>query len=153
MFSHNKVMSSPFDSSSKKKRIQGDRFIPNSVTKNLYSLFQQASSETKNKKSQNYTNLLGEQLFPSNSGKILNFGQDQYDKQNTTMNIKHGEQSTKKKRAPLKKNPFKILDAPLLRDDFYLNLVDWSDKDHIGVGLQSSLYIWSGSLSKVERVY
>ncbi len=53
----------------------------------------------------------------------------------------------------MKKNPFKILDAPLLRDDFYLNLVDWSDKDHIGVGLQSSLYIWSGSLSKVERVY
>jgi len=51
------------------------------------------------------------------------------------------------------KEPFKILEAPYLRDDFYLNLVDWSDTNHIGVGLQNSLYVWSGCSSKVKKIY
>ena len=45
------------------------------------------------------------------------------------------------------------MDAPNLRDDFYLNLVDWSDSDNIGVGLESSIYIWSGCTSKVKKIY
>lgn len=31
-----------------------------------------------------------------------------------------------KKKRKIAKSPFKVLDAPLLQDDFYLNLVDWS---------------------------
>lgn len=58
-----------------------------------------------------------------------------------------------KKRKKVSKEPFKILEAPYLRDDFYLNLVDWSDTNHIGVGLQNSLYIWSGCSSKVKKIY
>lgn len=34
-----------------------------------------------------------------------------------------GEQQKPRKIAP---NPYRILDAPGLQDDFYLNLVDWS---------------------------
>ena len=38
--SRKKTMTSPFDSSSKKKKPhQVDRFIPHSISKNLYSLF------------------------------------------------------------------------------------------------------------------
>lgn len=33
------------------------------------------------------------------------------------------------------KVPFKVLDAPSLSDDFYLNLVDWSEKNFLAVGL------------------
>ena len=58
-----------------------------------------------------------------------------------------------KNRAPVKNQPYKILDAPCLRDDFYLNLVDWSDNDNIGVGLQTCLYVWSGCTSKVKKVF
>jgi len=108
MYSHNIILSSPFDSSSKKKKIQGDRFIPNSVTKNLYSLFDEAASEPKSK-AHTYTNLLGEQLFPTTSGKILNFGEDHNDKENGSNNIMVTEEKTRKKRPPLKKKPFKIL--------------------------------------------
>ena len=49
--------------------------------------------------------------------------------------------------------PYKILEAPLLKDDFYLNLVDWSENNQIGVGLGSSLMVWSGCSSKVKRIY
>jgi len=31
--------------------------------------------------------------------------------------------------------PFKVLDAPQLQDDFYLNLVDWSSTNILAVGL------------------
>ena len=35
----------------------------------------------------------------------------------------------------ISKNPYKILDAPKLKDDFYVNLLDWSSMNYIGVGL------------------
>jgi cell division cycle 20-like protein 1 (cofactor of APC complex) len=38
--------------------------------------------------------------------------------------------------------PTKILDAPELQDDFYLNLVDWSNQNMVGVGLGSCVYLW-----------
>ena len=31
------------------------------------------------------------------------------------------------KQRPIPKIPYKVLDAPSLLDDYYLNLVDWSD--------------------------
>lgn len=35
------------------------------------------------------------------------------------------------------KTPFKVLDAPALKDDFYLNLIDWSSENILAVGLGS----------------
>ena len=35
------------------------------------------------------------------------------------------------------KAPFKVLDAPALKDDFYLNLIDWSSDNILAVGLGS----------------
>ena len=43
-----------------------------------------------------------------------------------------------------------VLDAPLLQDDFYLNLVDWSNQNVLAVGLGSSVYLWSAFTSKVQ---
>ncbi|KAL6782720.1 hypothetical protein ACKKBG_A07865 [Auxenochlorella protothecoides x Auxenochlorella symbiontica] len=45
--------------------------------------------------------------------------------------------------------PFKVLDAPGLSDDFYLNLVDWSSANTLAVGLASAVYLWSALTSKV----
>ncbi|RIB22307.1 hypothetical protein C2G38_1007703 [Gigaspora rosea] len=35
----------------------------------------------------------------------------------------------------ISRTPYKVLDAPDLQDDFYLNLVDWSSTNVLGVGL------------------
>lgn len=43
----------------------------------------------------------------------------------------------------MSKVPFKVLDAPQLQDDFYLNLVDWSSTNVLAVGLLDAVYIWS----------
>ncbi|KAJ8124420.1 hypothetical protein O1611_g9220 [Lasiodiplodia mahajangana] len=50
------------------------------------------------------------------------------------------------------KVPFKVLDAPELADDFYLNLVDWGSANVLGVGLGSSVYMWNAHSSRVNKL-
>ena len=57
---------------------------------------------------------------------------------------------TKEKEIP--KMPFKVLEAPQLQDDFYLNLVDWSSSNTLAVGLGPAVYIWSACTSRVTRL-
>jgi cell division cycle 20-like protein 1, cofactor of APC complex len=49
--------------------------------------------------------------------------------------------------------PFKVLDAPSLQDDYYLNLLDWSDQNFIAVGLERDVYTWNASNNKVLRLF
>ncbi len=58
-----------------------------------------------------------------------------------------------KQQRKISKVPFKVLDAPALQDDFYLNLVDWSASNVLAVGLGSCVYLWSATTSKVTKLY
>ncbi|KAL6926899.1 hypothetical protein ACO0SA_003980 [Hanseniaspora valbyensis] len=46
-----------------------------------------------------------------------------------------------KKVREVSKIPYRVLDAPGLADDFYLNLVDWSKKDWLGVVLDKKCFL------------
>ena len=46
------------------------------------------------------------------------------------------------------KTPFRILDAPNLVDDYYLNLLDWGKENIIAVALSEELYLWNENNSK-----
>lgn len=48
--------------------------------------------------------------------------------------------------------PLKVLDAPALQNDYYLNVIDWSCDNIVGVGLASSVYLWNGNNSKVSKL-
>ena len=50
------------------------------------------------------------------------------------------------------KVPFKVLDAPDLQDDFYLNLVDWGSSNILGVGLGNSVYMWNSQTGQVTKL-
>ncbi|WCJ19639.1 hypothetical protein M5689_001923 [Euphorbia peplus] len=50
------------------------------------------------------------------------------------------------------KTPHKVLDAPSLQDDFYLNLVDWSSQNVLAVGLGTCVYLWTASNSRVTKL-
>nr|CAD7603229.1 unnamed protein product [Timema genevievae] len=60
--------------------------------------------------------------------------------------------SPRKATRKISRIPFKVLDAPELQDDFYLNLVDWSSQNVLSVGLGSSVYLWSACTSQVTRL-
>ena len=58
--------------------------------------------------------------------------------------------SPRKQMRKISKIPFKVLDAPELQDDFYLNLVDWSSTNILSVGLGTCVYLWSACTSQVR---
>ena len=39
--------------------------------------------------------------------------------------------------------PERILDAPELLDDYYLNLLDWGKNNVLAVALGDSIYLWA----------
>ena len=47
------------------------------------------------------------------------------------------------------KLPYKVLDAPELADDYYLNLLDWSATNILAVALASTVYIWMAETGQV----
>ncbi len=53
------------------------------------------------------------------------------------------------------KTPHRVLDArhaPELADDFYLNLVDWSRANVLGVSLSSCVYLWTAHMAQVSKL-
>ena len=51
-------------------------------------------------------------------------------------------------------SPERILDAPELVDDYYLNLLDWSSRNVLAVALGASVYLWnaeSGAISELMQ--
>ena len=51
------------------------------------------------------------------------------------------------------KHASRVLDAPSLTDDFYLNLVDWSNHNILSVGLGNSVYLWDAATSQVKKLH
>lgn len=60
--------------------------------------------------------------------------------------------SPRKQLRSISKVPFRVLDAPELADDFYLNLVDWSSSNILGVGLSRSVYLWNAASGGVSKL-
>ncbi|KAM4642845.1 cell division cycle protein 20 homolog [Discoglossus pictus] len=51
--------------------------------------------------------------------------------------------SSKKINRYIPSMPDRILDAPEIRNDYYLNLIDWSSQNYLAVALSDSLYLWN----------
>ncbi|KAF0988284.1 hypothetical protein HZS_4201, partial [Henneguya salminicola] len=52
----------------------------------------------------------------------------------------------------ISRHPFKVLDAPGLPNDYYLNLLDWSRNDVVAVALGNKVYLWEFSSCKVTNL-
>ena len=52
----------------------------------------------------------------------------------------------------INKTPFKVLDAPFLQDDYYLNIVDWSRENNLAVGLGNAVYMWNFHSNEVTKI-
>ncbi|KAF2839343.1 WD40 repeat-like protein [Patellaria atrata CBS 101060] len=48
--------------------------------------------------------------------------------------------------------PERVLDAPGLVDDYYLNLLDWSSGNQVAIGLERSVYVWSAESGTVASL-
>jgi cell division cycle protein 20 (cofactor of APC complex) len=61
-----------------------------------------------------------------------------------------GAQTNKSRKIPTL--PERVLDAPGMVDDFYLNLVSWSSQNVVAVALAESTYIWRAETGNVSVV-
>lgn len=50
-------------------------------------------------------------------------------------------------------NPERILDAPEFRDDYYLNLMDWSSSNLLAVALNKEMYLWNASSGDISLLF
>jgi cell division cycle protein 20 (cofactor of APC complex) len=48
--------------------------------------------------------------------------------------------------------PERILDAPDILDDYYLNLLAWGDSNLLGVALKTKLYLWNSASCSVSQL-
>ena len=48
--------------------------------------------------------------------------------------------------------PERILDAPDIINDYYLNLVDWSNNNHLAVALGAHIYLWNAASGEIHQV-
>lgn len=46
----------------------------------------------------------------------------------------------------------RVLDAPDLLDDYYLNLLDWSSSNVLAVALGNTVYLWDAKTSSIEEL-
>ena len=147
-------------------------------TSSRYKTSNSAEFNKDDQNSQVYSNLLQSQILDqlpsfenlSNSKadiqthcpqkKLFKFKSERKNRENTTIfslyssiqSLNNDTISPLKISRKIPKIPFKVLDAPNLQDDFYLNLLDWSSTNIISVGLENAVYVWSACNSKVTKL-
>lgn len=61
--------------------------------------------------------------------------------------------STSVKHRQVPTNADKVLDAPGIRDDYYLNLLEWSVQNTLAVALDRTLYLWNATTSEIDALF
>ena len=64
---------------------------------------------------------------------------------------KHRDSSARSTRY-VPQSPERILDAPDLLDDYYLNLIDWNAGNILGVALGSAVYMWNATTGDITQL-
>ncbi|OAL71996.1 cell division cycle protein Cdc20 [Trichophyton violaceum] len=66
--------------------------------------------------------------------------------------LKHSTAQTAQFRRRVQTAPDRVLDAPGLVDDYYLNLLDWSSGNQVAIGLERNVYVWSADSGGVSSL-
>ncbi|KAL6813465.1 WD40-repeat-containing domain protein [Trichoderma sp. SZMC 28013] len=64
--------------------------------------------------------------------------------------LRHTGSGSAQARRRIATAPERVLDAPGLIDDYYLNLLDWSSGNQVAIGLERSVYVWSADEGSVS---
>lgn len=146
-----------------RKTIYSDRFVPNR-TDDFHTDFSLYSNGKESSALQStYTMIIKNEILRKDAKSSPNFLQYNTRKEISTGDSPYslsplGNESQKLLSSPKKpprkisRIPFKILEAPHIQDDFYLNLVDWSSQNVLAVGLGSSVYLWNAVTSQVKKL-
>ncbi|KAF8931314.1 ubiquitin-protein transferase activating protein [Podila verticillata] len=157
---------------SRKIFIQGDRFIPTRTATTItdaHVMLDLAKSIGMNPSGsgQSATQAVAEACGLSLGSRILSFNAEapSLDDRGTSaarkMYSRHGSfnrslSSSSMTNLLMKRtiltSPERVLDAPGLLDDYYLNLLDWSCLNVVAIGLDKSVFIWNAETGQAENL-
>lgn len=66
--------------------------------------------------------------------------------------LRKNKTSTKLVNRHIPSAPTRILDAPDLLDDYYLNLLSWSDTNVLAVALSQTVYLWNAETGAIDEL-
>ncbi|KAF9322846.1 ubiquitin-protein transferase activating protein [Podila minutissima] len=164
--------SSPKKNKGKKIFIQGDRFIPTRTATTItdaHAMLDLAKSIAMNPSAngQSSTQAVAEACGLSLGSRILSFNaeapclDDRGASAVRKMYSRHGSfnrslSSSSMTNLLMKRtiltSPERVLDAPGLLDDYYLNLLDWSCLNVVAIGLDKSVFIWNAETGEAENL-
>ncbi|XP_071491166.1 cell division cycle protein 20 homolog [Diadema antillarum] len=162
-----KTSKSPGKDTTKQNGGGGDRFIPNRALMNVdrshFKVTQENAATSERGDAENsstYNVDLQERLNDNRDAKILTFKQRapkaQEGYSNNLKVLYSSSKSTGPKKGPsrfIPQSADRILDAPDLRDDFYLNLMDWSSKNIVAIALDNAVYLWNANSGEIDHLF
>lgn len=129
--------------------VKKDRYIKPQVNSDSYLLSNKGSTPRENQDILNfgdgeihYSNVLKKNLLLQNSLKKKGFSKEK-------MQLPTPKHKNKRK---VDKHPFKVLDASMLQDDFYISVLDWSRQNKIAVGLANAVFLWGFDTNTISKV-
>ncbi|CAL8466961.1 g6497 [Coccomyxa elongata] len=151
--------------SGKKPKQQMDRFIPSRSALDMdvasFNLLKENSnSGTSSPTKLEYTKHFGEGLGTEASrSRILAFKnkapappEGHQNRLASLYTQNAGPRPVKKAFRNIPQAPERILDAPDLLDDYYLNLLDWSSVNVVAVALRGCVYLWNAADGSIEQL-
>ncbi|CAH8435878.1 unnamed protein product [Schistosoma turkestanicum] len=129
----------------------GDRFIPNRSSTNMCRArhaIRKCNEDSSNEEAAEYQQAVAASLNTNDcpGSRILRYNAATRDNGNTHCAANSSVSTVKGpyKRA-IPQMPEKVLDAPDIIDDFYLNILDWSVDNILAVALNQEVYLWNSS--------
>ncbi|XP_014206813.1 cell division cycle protein 20 homolog [Copidosoma floridanum] len=164
---------SPSRSTTPKTPCGGDRFIPARSTTNFelghFKMQQQNNSEQDGNKMESISpskremqRLIGENLHGGDLSnmRVLSYQNKAPAPPEGYLNPLRVVYSQSKTPASVKTSsryipqaPDRILDAPEIVDDYYLNLIDWSQGNILAVALGANVYLWNAATGSIEQLF
>jgi cell division cycle protein 20 (cofactor of APC complex) len=145
------------------KKMYGDRFIPSREGMNGDVALHAVTNENENPEGSHpeFNSRLAQSLFRGDdlNTKILAFkkkapkpapGFDNNLRVLYTQNKAQGASQQHKAFRHISSTPERILDAPDLLDDYYLNLLDWSSANTLAVALGPCIYLWDSATGGID---
>eukprot|EP00879_Flechtneria_rotunda_P001082 GHRR01001223.1.p1 GENE.GHRR01001223.1~~GHRR01001223.1.p1 ORF type:complete len:463 (+),score=96.76 GHRR01001223.1:135-1523(+) len=155
-----------FKTPSRGKKDKLDRFIPNRsglegdlprFDLSKENLAEATRESTPNK--EEYRQLLAASLNVSDQARILSFKHkapappEHHQNQLASLYTNNlGPGPTRKQYRHIPQTQERILDAPDLVDDYYLNLLDWSAGNQVAVALGPTVYLWNASTGSIGEL-
>ncbi|KAG0145429.1 hypothetical protein CROQUDRAFT_45857, partial [Cronartium quercuum f. sp. fusiforme G11] len=134
----------------------GDRYIPRDVDGGALDLNPRdhnSSNNTDTKYNHEISSALGIDL----NARILTFSADvptssrvPRNSRDETNTRERGKSTSNQSRRMISNMPERVLDAPGLIDDYYLNLCDWSNENILAIALGESVYLWNANSGTVN---